>query len=172
VRCEWNLHCRKAAGATDSGAGGACAGIGNDSAGRRFPDARELNLRAESHCYRWAARLPRREAGSGPRLPMFPAQPAALRGLDMYRSRVASAAKPRNTRQKNSGRCHHKADKTWIPVLQKCRNTVLADNHEDGTGIQDFGRLCLPRLSRAKFTTTAAIETSERLFHALRVNRF
>src|SRR5580693_279356 len=30
------------------------------------------------------------------------------------------------------------------------------DNHETGDGIQIFGRLCLPRCSRAKFTTTAA----------------
>ncbi len=43
----------------------------------------------------------------------------------------------------------------------------MSDNHEDSAGIQYFGRLCLPRRSRAKFTTTAAGEASERFLHAL-----
>jgi hypothetical protein len=37
------------------------------------------------------------------------------------------------------------------------------DNQEDGAGIQDFGQLCFPRHSRAKFTTTAAGKSSGRL---------
>jgi LPS-assembly protein len=41
------------------------------------------------------------------------------------------------------------------------------DNREDGAGIQEFGRLCLLRHSRANFTTTAAAEASERSLHAL-----
>jgi LPS-assembly protein len=48
----------------------------------------------------------------------------------------------------------------------------VLDNQKEAIGIQDFGRLCLLRLSRAKFTRLLPVEASERFIHALRMILF
>src|SRR6202035_740282 len=45
--------------------------------------------------------------------------------------------------------------------FRQLRSISLSDNQEHAIGIQDFGRLCLSRLSRAKFTRLPPVEASE-----------
>jgi hypothetical protein len=44
---------------------------------------------------------------------------------------------------------------SYEKARNQSRRITMSDNHEESAGIQSFGRLCLPRRSRAKFTTTA-----------------
>jgi hypothetical protein len=71
-------------------------------------DLQAHDRQAHDRRYRPARRLPP-EAGLAVPLPAFPVPDAAFRRLRPRQ--LASAAKQRNSRQKSSGKCHHKADR-------------------------------------------------------------